>query len=328
MSAGYSEREISRLILEKNLYGLDIDDRAGQLAYFALIMKARSYSRRFFKDIEKNSIELNVCAIQESNGLNEEDIEYFADGNKVLKRDIEYLFHIFIDANEYGSILKVEAVNFNRIKKRLKEIKEEKSHLFYGYNKEKILDKVFNLVKQDKIMSKKYDILITNPPYMGRRKGMSDNLRYYIDKNYEIGKMDMFSVFILKNILFTKKNGFITMMTPFVWMFINSYAKLRKDLLYNKSIINLIQLEESSFEDAAVPICSFTLRNVNLNYIGEYIRLSDFPGVEVQNEKVLEAVKNKSINYRYSTARDKLKNIPDNRIAYWISKNMEDTFNK
>ena len=105
MSAGYSEREISRLILEKNLYGLDIDDRAGQLAYFALIMKARSYSRRFFKDIEKNSIELNVCAIQESNGLNEEDIEYFADGNKVLKRDIEYLFHIFIaNTNEYGNI--------------------------------------------------------------------------------------------------------------------------------------------------------------------------------------------------------------------------------
>lgn len=328
LSAGYSERDIPRLILEKNLYGLDIDDRAGQLAYFALIMKARSYSRRFFRDIDRNPIDLNVCAINESNGLNKADIEYFAHGNKVLKRDIEYLYHIFIDAKEYGSILKVEAVNFNSIKNRLKELEEEKSHLFCRHSKDKMLDKVFKLVKQNKIMSKKYDILITNPPYMSRRKGMSDNLKCYIDKNYEIGKMDMFSVFVLRNILFTKKSGLISMMTPFVWMFINSYAKLREDLLYNKSIINLIQLEESSFEDATVPICSFVLRNVNLNYIGEYIRLSDFPGVEVQNEKVLEAVENKDVNYRYSTVRDKLKNIPDNRIAYWISKNMEDTFNK
>ncbi|MEI3234701.1 MAG: DNA methyltransferase [Intestinibacter bartlettii] len=108
LSAGYSERDIPRLILEKNLYGLDIDDRAGQLAYFALIMKARSYSRRFFKEIEKSPIELNVCAIQESNGISEEDIEYFSDGDEDLKNDVEYLVEIFADAKEYGFILEVE----------------------------------------------------------------------------------------------------------------------------------------------------------------------------------------------------------------------------
>ncbi|MFR2317425.1 BREX-1 system adenine-specific DNA-methyltransferase PglX, partial [Terrisporobacter sp.] len=110
VSAGYSERDIPRLILEKNLYGLDIDDRAGQLAYFALIMKARSYSRRLFRDMERNPIELNVCSIQESNGLTKADIEYFANGDDELKIDIEYLVNVFTDAKEYGSIIDVDSI--------------------------------------------------------------------------------------------------------------------------------------------------------------------------------------------------------------------------
>ena len=110
LSAGYSEREIPRLILEKNIYGLDIDDRAGQLAYFALMMKARSYSRRIFRDMERNPISLNVCSIQESNGLTNDDIDYFANGDESLKKDIEYLVEVFNDAKEYGSILEVKVV--------------------------------------------------------------------------------------------------------------------------------------------------------------------------------------------------------------------------
>ena len=130
LSAGYSERDIPRLILEKNLYGLDIDDRAGQLAYFALIMKARSYSRRFFRDIERNPIELNVCAIQESNGISEEDIEYFADGDEELKRDVEYLVEVFTDAKDYGSILKVEKIGFSNLNSQLYDIGLDNSDLF------------------------------------------------------------------------------------------------------------------------------------------------------------------------------------------------------
>ena len=117
-------------------------------------------------------------------------------------------------------------------------------------------------------------------------------------------------------------------MTPFAWMFINSYVKLREYIVNNKSIINLIQLEESSFEDATVAICSFILRNTNLNYTGEYIRLSDFLGVKIQEQKVLEATHDKNKKYRYSTSRNKFKNIPDNRIAYWISSSIEETFKK
>ena len=134
LSVGYSERDIPRLILEKNLYGLDIDDRAGQLAYFALIMKARSYSRRFFSEIEKNPIELNVCAIQESNEISEKDIEYLAGGDEKLKKDICYLSKVFTDAKEYGDILEVDKIDLNKIKYRLIDIKNNAENLFNKRN--------------------------------------------------------------------------------------------------------------------------------------------------------------------------------------------------
>ena len=231
LSAGYSEREIPRLILEKNLYGLDIDDRAGQLAYFALIMKARSYSRRLFRDMERNPIELNVCSIQESNGLTKEDIEYFANGDEELRRDLEYLVDVFTDAKEYGSILEVEKVDFEKIENRLKDIENEV--ILITVNKNNIIDKLPNLVRQCIIMSKKYDICTTNPPYMGKRKSMNDSLSKYIEENYSFCKMDMFSIFMKKNIEFTKKTGYLGFMTPNSWLFINSYSELRKYIIDN-----------------------------------------------------------------------------------------------
>ena len=146
LSAGYSEREIPRLILEKNLYGLDIDDRAGQLAYFALIMKARSYSRRFFRDIEREPIELNVCAIQESNEISEEDIEYFANGDEELKRDVKYLVEVFTDAKEYGSILEVKKLNFCKIINRVNKIEYGIVDLFNKNNITKFIHKILKLI--------------------------------------------------------------------------------------------------------------------------------------------------------------------------------------
>ena len=159
VSAGYSERDIPRLILEKNLYGLDIDDRAGQLAYFALIMKARSYSRRLFRDMERNPIELNVCSIQESNGLTKADIEYFANGDDELKIDIEYLVNVFTDAKEYGSIIDVDSINLKKVNNRLLHIKEDTINLFMNNKRERIVNKIINLTKQWKIINNKYVIL-------------------------------------------------------------------------------------------------------------------------------------------------------------------------
>ena len=327
LSVGYSERDIPRLILEKNLYGLDIDDRAGQLAYFALIMKARSYSRRFFSEIEKNPIELNVCAIQESNEISEKDIEYLAGGDEKLKKDICYLSKVFTDAKEYGDILEVDKIDLNKIKYRLIDIKNNAENLFNKRNFENIIMKFCPIIKQMTIMIKKYNICITNPPYMGKRKSMNEKLSKYVEENYSSSKMDMFSVFMMRNMKFTKNNGYLGFMTPNSWLFINSYIELRKLIVNSKDIVNLIQLDESGFEDAAVNICTFILSNNNFNKKGTYIRLTDFKGTDLQRDKVLEAKKNKNVDFRFISNIKNSKYIPDCRIAYWVSDKVANTFN-
>lgn len=325
LSAGYSEKEIPRRILEKNIYGLDIDDRAGQLAYFALMMKARSYYRRFFRDIERSPINLNVCSIKESNGLTEKDIEYFANKDEILKKDLEYLVEVFTDAKEYGSILDVKEVDFEKLENRLTEIKEDDYTLLNIESRERIFDRVPNILKQAKIMSKKYDICITNPPYMGS-KGINNILKKYLEENYNDYKSDLFASFIKKCSGFCNENGHIGLMIPFVWMFISSYQKLREYLINNKNITSLIQLEYSAFEDATVPICTFTFRNKNINANGEYIRLSAFKGgMNIQKLKTLEAINNK-VDYRYSKNQNEFKNIEGIPFTYWATKKVFDIF--
>jgi hypothetical protein len=178
-SEGYSERDIPRLILENNLYGLDIDDRAAQLAYFAVMMKARSKSRRIFRE----KINVNVCAIQESNGFPREAIDYLVNQAETeiekqkLREDVEYLIDVFHDAKEYGSILEVKPVDFDAIERRLEEIRNGGTQDLIEYQyRNIILEKIPALVKQARIMSQKYDVVVTNPPYMGN-KGINDRLK-------------------------------------------------------------------------------------------------------------------------------------------------------
>jgi len=224
-SAGYSEREIPKLILKNNLYGLDIDDRAAQLAYFAVMMKARSKSRRIFSQIRDENIDLNLCAIQESNGISKEALEYFLKGtDKKLKADVEYLVEVFKDAKEYGSILEVKPVDFDAIEKRLEEFKNETGDLYEYQYRNVILEKIPALVKQARIMSQKYDVVVTNPPYMGN-KGINSKLKNYISEKFRDVKSDLFAVFIVRNFSYAKQYGHLGYMTPFVWMFISSYEK-------------------------------------------------------------------------------------------------------
>lgn len=277
LSAGYSERDIPRLILEKNLYGLDIDDRAGQLAYFALIMKARSYSRRFFRDIEKNPIELNVCAIQESNGISEEDIEYLADGNEELKRDVEYLMDVFTDAKELGSILKVEDINFDKIEKRLLYMKNYISDLFNQSYIEKILFKLNTIIEQYKIMNRKFDICITNPPYMGR-KGMSDKLSLYLKNNFKNTCSDMGTVFMEACENYCEKYGFISMINIPSWMYLSTYEELRKNIINKQCIINMLHLGRGIF-GSDFGTTSFVIKNFKIdNYCSRYKKLFNKQG--------------------------------------------------
>lgn len=328
-TAGYSEREIPRLILQNNLYGLDIDDRAAQLASFALIMKARHYNRRLFREIEREHLELNLCSIQESNSISKEAIDYFCSldtglDNNELKSDLEYLSKVFTDAKEYGSILEVEKVDFDSLNQRLREIEED--NLMFGDYRALLLEKIPMVIKQAKIISKKYEVCITNPPYMGG-KGINDTLKKYIEINYHDTKSDLFSAFIERGIKYTIKNGNLGFMTPFVWLFISSYEELRKCVTKSNSITTLIHLEYSAFEDATVPLCAFTLKKSALYNNGTYIRLAEFTGgMQVQNEKFINAIKNTNCVYRYNSNSENFYLIPGNPIAYWLSGKLINSF--
>lgn len=323
LSAGYSEREIPRLILEKNIYGLDIDDRAGQLAYFALMMKARSKYRRFFRDVERNGIEFNVCAIQESNGLTDDDIEYFANGDDNLREDLKYLVDVFADAKEYGSILEVEEVDFEGIGDRLKEIEEDISDLFNRDGRDRILNKVISLVNQGNIMSRKYDICVTNPPYMGR-KGMVEKLSIYLKEKFENTCSDMGTVFMNNCANYCNNNGFIAMINIPSWMYLSTYDKLRKDIIDKQSIVNMLHLGRGVF-GSDFGTTSFVIKNrIVKGYISKYKKLFNKQGAVdslEQKEKWffdgINEFNQKQENYTF---------IPDCPIAYDMSSKLVDIF--
>lgn len=331
LSAGYSEREIPRLILEKNLYGLDIDDRAGQLAYFALIMKARSYSRRFFRDIEKNPIELNVCAIQESNGISEEDIEYLIDGDEELKRDVEYLVEVFTDAKEYGSIIEVKKVNFESIIIKLNEIKKEVNSLLINKFQKKLLNILPYIIKQSIIMNKRYNVMCTNPPYMGN-KGMSTNLKKYLDKNFKDTKSDLFAVFMDLNNIYLKNNGFMSMINQHAWMFVTTFAQFRKNIIESNIISSMIHLGTRAFEEIdgeVVQSTTFIFRkNRNKDYKGIYIKLTECYSSEDKKEKFFEVLKEKFLlnKYYYMSCNRDFELIEGTPITYWMSNTMKNIF--
>lgn len=324
LSAGYSERDIPRLILEKNIYGLDIDDRAGQLAYFALMMKARSYSRRIFRDMERNPISLNVCSIQESNGLTKEDIEYFANGDESLKKDIEYLVEVFNDAKEYGSILEVKSVDFDSLENRLKEIEEDTYSLLNRENREKILEIVPSLAKQGKLMSNKYDVCATNPPYMGS-KGMSIKLNNYAKKYYKNTKSDLGAIFIEKCMEYTKYNRYSAMITMHSWMFLSSFEDLRKNIQSNVFISSLVHLGTKAFEEIGgevVQTVSWIIKNEKSQKNGKFIRLVDYNSSKLKENEFFN-----KLNH-YECNQIKFNRIPGTPIIYWISDHIYDIFNK
>lgn len=186
-------------------------------------------------------------------------------------------------------------------------------------------NKVINNVQYYKLLEKKYNVVCTNPPYLSR---YNDNLKEYLNNNYADYAKDLFSVYIYKNINFTKENGYAAYMTPFVWMFIKTYEKLREYLITNKSIISLIQMEYSAFKEATVPICAFVVKNAKEEEKGIYIKLSDFKGgMDIQEEKVLEAINNDT-NYWYETSEKLYYQIPSKPIAYWVNDKIVNTFIK
>ena len=320
--AGYGEREIPRKILQNNLYGLDIDDRAAQLASFALIMKARGYNRRLFREIEREELELNLCSIQESNGISEEAIEYFANGNQQLKEDIEYLVTVFNYAKEYGSILEVETVNFEIINKRLVEVEEDERFIFGDYRRT-IIDKVPMLLKQCKVISNKYEICVTNPPYMGR-KGMKDKLVAYLDDKYQKSKYDMSTVFMDKCREYCKSTGYISMINIPSWMFLSTYQGLRLDIINNNTFVNLLHNGRGVF-GSDFGTTAFVINNKKIsNYRAIFRKLFLNQG---EVDSVLEKEKMFFNNYGvYLNNQEDFKMIESNPIAYWATDIMKRIF--
>ena len=322
---GFDERDIPELILKNNLFGLDIDDRAYQLAYFAILMKARKYDRK----ILKKGIVPNVYAIQESGNITDEIIEFIQKNDSTIVNDVIYLKEIFKSGKEFGSLIQIKKLDLDNLKNSISTIIEKsKSTLLDMKIIEVIKNDLKPLINQAELLSKKYSAVVTNPPYMNK---FEKNLKEFAKKYYKDYSKDLFSMFIYRNFDFCKKYGYNALMTPFVWMFIKNYENLRKFIINNKSISSLIQLEYSAFSEATVPICTFILYNFNETYVGTYLKLTEFTGgMDVQKEKVLQIISgDEKLNnsYKYVKPQSIFNKIPSNTLTYWTSINLINSFN-
>ena len=315
LEEGYSKRDAAQKIIENNIFGLEIDKRAFQLAYFALMMKGREYDRRFFRRNVANNLyyfeDLHVS----------EDFYNFIDNEKT-KEDLKKLAEVFADATELGSIIKIDQdIDTNNLKSTIKKIDFDDSLDVFGNKRTK--DKILKILSIVRIMTNKYETVVTNPPYMNK---FDKKLKKYLRNNYKDYSKDLFSVFIYHNMHLLRDGGYSGYMTPLVWMFIKSYEPLRKDIIDNVNINSLIQMEYSAFEEATVPINTFILKKAD-EKSGTYLRLSNFKGgMAVQEQKVLEAIADPEVKYLYHADQDNFDKIPGSPIAYWASKNLIEDF--
>lgn len=309
VSYGYTNREAVASIVENNLYGLDIDERASQLAYFAVMMKARQYDRRFFS----RGIQPHVYAIVESNHVDKFAVDYFCNGDMRLTVAMDTIISELQDAKEYGSILTVTPQDWSALYDRFAEIMED-----INMSREMALRELLPLVQVAEALSQKYDVVVTNPPYMGA-SNMNPKLNEFIKNNYADYKSDFFSAFVIHASQMTKQSGYCGFFTPYVWMFIQSYEKMRNYLYNQATIETMIQFEYSAFEEATVPVCTFSFQNRHVQKKGCYLRLVDFRGgMEVQRQKTLEAIKNHNCGFYYEQSTDDFSKIPGNPVAYWL----------
>lgn len=300
---GYREREIPELILTKNLAGMEIDSRAAQIAELALAMCAREHDRRFFR----RGVRADVTVLS-SIPLGEDELP----GNKKLAEELSHL-------GEIGSLLNPSEDEIDELKVAAASCSDD---LFAVATKTKLENAAAICEK----LSRRFTCTVANPPYMGS-SSFNPFMSKWVKKNYPDVKSDLFSSFIVRIMDFAGEHGEVGMMTPFVWMFIGSYEKLRNRLIDDKTLTTLIQLEYSGFAGATVPICTFTYHNSHIDdYKGGYVRLADFTGPAVQAPKALEAIHNPNCGWFYRRDADTFKKIPGTPIAYWASDALLDAF--
>ena len=312
-SAGWNQREAVQSILKNNLYGLDIDDRAAQLAYFAVMMKARQYDRRLLT----RGIQPNIFAIRESNGIQAMTIEYFHKNDPKLKADIESIVTEMRDAKEYGSILSITPVDFARLYARFAEIDND-----INVMRKPALDELLPLVKCAELLAQKYDVVVTNPPYAAV-SGLADDMSKFIKANYPDSKADLFAVFIERCGEMLVQDGYQAMITQHAWMFLSSFEKLRTKLLA-VDIVNMAHLGARAFEEIGgevVQTTSFVIRKSHIaDYKGEYCRLIE-PTSQQGKEDMFLAGEN-----RYAADQSNFSKIPGSPMAYWVSEAFSNIF--
>ena len=314
--AGYNQRDAAKSILENNLYGLDIDDRAYQLAYFAVMMKARQYNRR----ILNGETTCQVYAIQESNNINRTHLKYLGAGMDDLEVNtarvqVEGLLDTLRDAKEYGSILKVESYNWELLRRFVSTADAGDQVTLDSAGLEVTVAQLLTLIDIAETIAQKYDVVVTNPPYMAISNGDA-RLNEYVKKNYPDSKADLFAVFIECCSAMTEQNRYQAMITQHSWMFLSSFEKLRKKLL-RKDTINMAHLGPRAFEEIGgevVQTTSFVMRKSHVaEYKGTYCRLID-PPTQRGKEDMFLAGKN-----RYTAQQSNFSKIPGSPVAYWVS---------
>ena len=326
LEEGYQPNQIPELILKHNLYGLEIDKRATQLATFAVYMQGRADDSQLFN----KHITTNIVQIKATNAIDSEHLYQNLSklSNSITLDEVKKFLEIFHDADMFGSLIQISP--------QVLEIADKLESIIYPHLKrnnisqgELFLDpdieKVVYLTKQTRLLAKQYDCVVANPPYMGN-KGYNAILKKYVEKNYSKAKADLFSAFIIRSLIFSKSNAKLGFVSPFVWMFISSFEELRIKILSQSSITTLVQLEYNAFAPACIPVCTFVLEKQKCDYKGGFIKLSDFTGADNQPIKTLEAIKNRKCGWFYETNQAKFDKLPCSPIAYWVSDKVADIF--
>ncbi|WP_338949263.1 BREX-1 system adenine-specific DNA-methyltransferase PglX [Fusobacterium nucleatum] len=329
---GWSTKETVLSILKNNLYGLEIDERAGQLASFALMMKAREKFSRLFSVLKREeNFKLNTLIIEESNSLSERIKKRIKNNNL---NNLNKIIQEFEDAKEYGSILKLESIDkeilereFNILKESFNNNEQEtlifnEDEMIIDINEE--LELIENLIKQHITLTNQYETVVTNPPYMGG-KGFSPKLKTYVEKNYKDSKSDLFAVFIERCNEFTKKNCYTSMITMQSWMFLSSFETLRKNIIEKTEIKSLNHLGTRAFSEIGGEVVStvaWISKKISPKNEGTYIRLVDYNNAELKEQEF----SNKD-NYFQAKQKD-FEKIPGSPIAYWVSDKIREIFEK
>lgn len=320
---GYTSRDAVTSILQNNLYGLDIDDRAAQLAYFAVMMKAVRYDKRFLKrkdeDGEPDVPQPHVYAIEESNRIEKPDVEYFCNGKPELKDAMHTILTQLYDAKEYGSILTITPQDWDALYARFDEVADESS-----FHRESIRKKLLPLVRVAQTLAQKYDVVVTNPPYMGA-SNMNSDLSEYVKKYYSDSKSDLFAIFIEVCSRMAKQNGYQAMITQHAWMFLSSFEKLREKMMLTETV-SMAHLGARAFEEIGgevVQTTSFVRVRAHIdNYKGVYCRLIEPTTQQGKEDMFLAGEK------RYTANQDDFGKIPRSRFGYWVSETMLKQFQR